>query len=57
MKKAIQSKGAPAAIGTYSQAVHAGDAVYLSGTTIDYKTGATSGFLFNNPNSRAEPPE
>ena len=31
MKKAIQSKGAPAAIGTYSQAVRAGDTVYLSG--------------------------
>jgi reactive intermediate/imine deaminase len=31
MTKAIQSKGAPAAIGTYSQAVRAGDTVYLSG--------------------------
>src|SRR5919112_3519974 len=31
MKKAIQSKGAPAAIGTYSQAVRAGDTVYVSG--------------------------
>ena len=31
MKKAIQSKGAPAAIGTYSQAVRANDTVYLSG--------------------------
>src|SRR5678815_326342 len=31
MKNAIQSKGAPAAIGTYSQAVRAGDTVYLSG--------------------------
>src|SRR6185503_6129059 len=31
MKTAIQSKGAPAAIGTYSQAVRAGDTVYLSG--------------------------
>jgi reactive intermediate/imine deaminase len=31
MKKAIQSKAAPAAIGTYSQAVRAGDTVYLSG--------------------------
>ncbi len=31
MKKAIQSKDAPAAIGTYSQAVRAGDTVYLSG--------------------------
>jgi reactive intermediate/imine deaminase len=31
MKKAIQSKGAPAAIGTYSQAVRAGDTVFLSG--------------------------
>jgi len=31
MKKTIQSKDAPAAIGTYSQAVRAGDTVYLSG--------------------------
>ncbi len=31
MKKAIQSKDAPAAIGTYSQAVRVGDTVYLSG--------------------------
>jgi reactive intermediate/imine deaminase len=31
MKTAIQSKAAPEAIGTYSQAVRAGDAVYLSG--------------------------
>src|ERR687896_1590002 len=31
MKNAIQSKAAPAAIGTYSQAVRAGDTVYLSG--------------------------
>jgi reactive intermediate/imine deaminase len=31
MKTAIQSKGAPQAIGTYSQAVRAGATVYLSG--------------------------
>jgi reactive intermediate/imine deaminase len=31
MKTAIQTKDAPAAIGTYSQAVRAGSAVYLSG--------------------------
>jgi reactive intermediate/imine deaminase len=31
MKIPIQTKEAPAAIGTYSQAVRAGDAVYLSG--------------------------
>ena len=31
MKTAIQTPAAPAAIGTYSQAVRAGDAVYLSG--------------------------
>jgi len=31
MKKAIQSKDAPAAIGAYSQAMRAGDTVYLSG--------------------------
>jgi reactive intermediate/imine deaminase len=31
VKQVIQSRDAPAAIGTYSQAVRAGDAVYLSG--------------------------
>ena len=31
MKSAIQTTGAPEAIGTYSQAIRAGDAVYLSG--------------------------
>jgi reactive intermediate/imine deaminase len=31
MKSAIQTPNAPEAIGTYSQAVRAGDAVYLSG--------------------------
>jgi reactive intermediate/imine deaminase len=31
MKTPIQTKEAPAAIGTYSQAVRAGEAVYLSG--------------------------
>lgn len=31
MKTAIQTSAAPAAIGTYSQAVRAGDTVYLSG--------------------------
>lgn len=31
MKTAIQTPAAPAAIGTYSQAVRAGDTVYLSG--------------------------
>ena len=31
MKKVIQTKDAPAAIGTYSQAVRAGSTVYLSG--------------------------
>ena len=31
MKKAIATADAPAAIGTYSQAVRAGDTVYLSG--------------------------
>ena len=31
MKTAIQTNDAPAAIGTYSQAVRAGDTVYLSG--------------------------
>src|SRR6476661_4063738 len=31
MKSPIQTKDAPAAIGTYSQAVRAGDTVYVSG--------------------------
>lgn len=31
MKTAIQSKEAPAAIGTYSQAIRAGDTLYISG--------------------------
>lgn len=31
MKTAIQTSAAPAAIGTYSQAVRAGDTVYVSG--------------------------
>lgn len=31
MKSPIQTSGAPEAIGTYSQAIRAGDAVYLSG--------------------------
>jgi reactive intermediate/imine deaminase len=31
MKNVIQTKDAPAAIGTYSQAVRAGDTVYVSG--------------------------
>ena len=31
MKTAIQTADAPAAIGAYSQAVRAGDTVYLSG--------------------------
>jgi reactive intermediate/imine deaminase len=31
MKTAIQAKDAPAAIGTYSQAIRVGDTVYLSG--------------------------
>ena len=41
MKTAIQSKGAPQAIGTYSQAVRAGETVYLSGQIgLDPDTGA-----------------
>lgn len=31
MKKCIQTNAAPAAIGTYSQAIHVGNTVYLSG--------------------------
>ena len=39
MKTPIQTKDAPAAIGTYSQAVRAGDTVYLSGQIpLDPKT-------------------
>lgn len=39
MKKIIQTDNAPAAIGTYSQAVRAGDTVYLSGQIpLDPKT-------------------
>ena len=38
---AIQSAGAPAAIGPYSQAIRAGDTVYLSGQIgLDPETGA-----------------
>ena len=38
---AIQSAGAPAAIGPYSQAIRAGDTVYLSGQIgLDPATGA-----------------
>ena len=40
MKTVIQSQDAPAAIGTYSQAVRAGDTVYLSGQIgLDPATG------------------
>ena len=40
MKTPIQTAGAPAAIGTYSQAVRAGDTVYLSGQIgLDPATG------------------
>ena len=39
MKMRIHTDGAPAAIGTYSQAVRAGDTVYLSGQIpLDPKT-------------------
>jgi reactive intermediate/imine deaminase len=39
MKTAIQTQDAPAAIGTYSQAVRAGDTLYLSGQIgLDPKT-------------------
>ena len=40
MKTAIHTANAPAAIGTYSQAVRAGDTVYLSGQIgLDPATG------------------
>ena len=39
--KAISTADAPAAIGPYSQAIHSGDLVFLSGQVpIDPKTGA-----------------
>jgi reactive intermediate/imine deaminase len=39
-RTAIQTKGAPAAIGPYSQAIRAGDTVYLSGQIgLDPETG------------------
>ena len=39
-RKTIQSESAPAAIGPYSQAVHVGNTVYLSGQTpLDPATG------------------
>ena len=44
MKKGIQTEKAPAAIGPYSQAVQAGDFVYVSGQLpIDPATGAFAG--------------
>jgi reactive intermediate/imine deaminase len=40
-RTAIQTQGAPAAIGPYSQAIRAGDTVYLSGQIgLDPETGA-----------------
>ena len=40
MKKAILTSDAPAPIGPYSQAIHAGDTVYISGQIpIDLATG------------------
>jgi len=33
------------------------DAAYLAGTVVDYKVGASSGFVFNNPNSKRDEPE
>lgn len=44
MKKAIATTNAPAAIGPYSQAVHAGNVVFVSGQLpIDPATGAFAG--------------
>ena len=44
MNTAIHSEMAPAAIGPYSQAVRAGNTVYVSGQLpIDVKTGALAG--------------
>lgn len=40
MRKAIHTQGAPNALGTYSQAIHAGDTIYLSGQVgLDPATG------------------
>lgn len=44
MKQAITTKSAPAAIGAYSQAVRAGDSLYISGQLpIDPQTGNFAG--------------
>ena len=41
MKKVIETKNAPAAIGPYSQAIQAGDFIYVSGQIpVDPETGA-----------------
>lgn len=41
MKKALETKGAPAAIGPYSQGIVAGETVYVSGQIpLDPETGA-----------------
>lgn len=46
MKKVIETKNAPAAIGPYSQAIQAGDFIYVSGQIpVDPETGA----LVNRP--------
>lgn len=46
MKTPVQSKDAPAAIGTYSQAIRAGDTVYLSG---QIPLNPTTGELVDGP--------
>ncbi len=44
MKKEINSNNAPSAIGPYSQAIRAGNILFISGQIpIDYKTGNISG--------------
>lgn len=44
MKKQVSTPNAPAAIGPYSQAIKAGNTIYVSGQLpIDPKTGAFPG--------------
>ncbi len=44
MNKALHSENAPAAIGPYSQAIQAGNTIYVSGQIpVDPKTGAFAG--------------
>ena len=53
-RKIIHTDPAPQAIGTYSQAVRAGDTVYLSGQIpLDPRTGAARHAATSRPRSAA----